>query len=95
MGRCQQRHPADPGKVGIFFDSNGWTSIDKLVDGVHKSGFPEFDQATLYAVVESYEKKRFTMNAAEDRRKISRVYQAVSTGGQYVRRVACGPDLRN
>lgn len=52
----------DPGKVGISLDSNGWTSIATLVAGVQRAGFPEFDRATLDAVVENNEKKRFTIS---------------------------------
>lgn len=52
----------DPGRLGLTLDSNGWTAIDPLVKRIRGAGFPDFDRATLDAVVQSNDKKRFTIS---------------------------------
>lgn len=57
----------DPGKIGLTLDSNGWASVDELLQKAPKLGL-HFDRATLEQVVAENEKKRFAFS--EDGQKI-------------------------
>jgi putative RNA 2'-phosphotransferase len=56
-----------PEKIGITLDGGGWTRIDKLLPALKKAGH-KVDRASLQAVVDTNNKKRFTIS--EDGRLI-------------------------
>ena len=50
-----------PEKIGIELDSNGWTSVKKLIDKMNTFS-EKIDFETLEAVIETNDKKRFSFN---------------------------------
>jgi putative RNA 2'-phosphotransferase len=50
-----------PEKIGITLDEAGWTPIDKLLSALKKNGHT-VDRDSLKAVVDTNDKKRFTMS---------------------------------
>jgi len=65
----------EPQAIGITLDSQGWVSIDELIQAANKSG-KSFDRELIERVVESSEKKRFTLS---DDGKCIRAAQGHST----------------
>lgn len=64
-----------PQEIGLSLDLEGWADIDALILAANKSG-QTFDKATLMNVVETSDKKRFSVS--EDGRRI-RAAQGHST----------------
>lgn len=56
-----------PEKIGIALDANGWTSVDELLARLKKAGH-KIDRERLQTVVETNDKKRFTLS--EDGKRI-------------------------
>lgn len=50
-----------PGTIGITLDEAGWTPIDKLMSALRKAGH-KVDRDSLQAVVDTNDKKRFTIS---------------------------------
>jgi putative RNA 2'-phosphotransferase len=53
-----------PESIGISLDQNGWTSVDDLISKANASG-RRLDLKSLLAVVETSDKKRFTLSDDE------------------------------
>lgn len=51
-----------PEAIGLTLDPQGWTSIDELIERGNAAGTP-FDHADLRQVVETSDKKRFSISA--------------------------------
>lgn len=51
----------EPHSIGIQLDSNGWANIDELIQGAKKNG-RILDRDSIQEVVESNEKKRFSIS---------------------------------
>jgi len=56
-----------PQSIGLILDEQGWASVDELLEKAKFSG-KSLDHATLLRVVETNEKKRFTLS--QDGRRI-------------------------
>jgi putative RNA 2'-phosphotransferase len=52
----------EPDAIGLELDSQGWASIDQLIDRAHAAG-TKFDRTELLHVVETSDKKRFSVSA--------------------------------
>lgn len=50
-----------PETIGITLDEAGWTPIDKLMSALNRSGH-KVDRVSLQAVVDTNDKKRFTIS---------------------------------
>ncbi|MGL4668943.1 MAG: RNA 2'-phosphotransferase [Saezia sp.] len=50
-----------PQAIGICLDSDGWVNIDELLRATHQHGHP-IERDTLQTVVDSNDKKRFTIS---------------------------------
>src|SRR5689334_17957356 len=57
----------EPDRIGVRLDVNGWALVDELLAGLKRAGY-NIDQAQLQEIVESNQKKRFTISS--DRKKI-------------------------
>ena len=51
----------EPQAIGIELDSQGWAAIDELIQAANKSG-KHFDRELIQQVVDTSEKKRFTVS---------------------------------
>ena len=51
-----------PDAIGLELDSQGWADIEQLIDKAHAAG-TKFDRAELLHVVETSDKKRFSVSA--------------------------------
>ena len=51
-----------PGSIGLALDANGWARVDELLSKAAGTGMV-IDRATLEDIVETSEKKRFTLSA--------------------------------
>lgn len=64
----------EPGSIGLALDANGWAKVDELLAKANAAG-KRIDMATLQRVVETNEKKRFTLS---DDRSLIRAAQGHS-----------------
>lgn len=76
-----------PESMGLVLDRDGWADIDTLISNAHQHGHT-FDNQMLHEVVETNEKKRFTLS--EDGQRI-RAAQGHSTGQVQVQHVEKTP----
>lgn len=63
-----------PELIGLHLDSQGWASVEELLQKINKLGPPftkSFDLETLKLVVETNDKKRFAFNADQTRIRAS------------------------
>jgi putative RNA 2'-phosphotransferase len=51
-----------PDAIGLELDSHGWANIEQLIDKAHAAG-TKFDRTELLHVVETSDKKRFSVSA--------------------------------
>jgi len=51
-----------PDAIGLELDSQGWANIEQLIDKAHAAG-TTFDRTELLHVVETSDKKRFSVSA--------------------------------
>ena len=51
-----------PDAIGLELDSQGWANIEQLIDKAHAAG-TKFDRTELLHVVETSDKKRFSVSA--------------------------------
>ena len=51
-----------PDVIGLELDSQGWANIEQLIDKAHAAG-TKFDRTELLHVVETSDKKRFSVSA--------------------------------
>ncbi len=72
-----------PESMGLVLDRDGWADIDNLISNANQHGHT-FDYQMLHEVVETNEKKRFTLS--EDGQRI-RAAQGHSTGQVQVQHV--------
>lgn len=52
----------DPGRIGISLDRQGWVAIDELLRAIRKAGH-RLDRAALTEIVETNDKRRFSISA--------------------------------
>ena len=57
----------DPSAAGISLDEHGWADVDKLLNGVRRTGW-QIDMETLERIVRENNKQRYSFN--EDRTRI-------------------------
>ncbi|CAI8731490.1 RNA 2'-phosphotransferase [Pseudomonas brassicacearum] len=76
-----------PESMGLVLDRDGWADIDNLISNANQHGHT-FDYQMLHEVVETNEKKRFTLS--EDGQRI-RAAQGHSTGQVQVQHVEKTP----
>jgi putative RNA 2'-phosphotransferase len=56
----------DPGRIGLSLDAEGWVDVDDLLGAAADQGF-RFTRAELEAVVRDNPKRRFTLDADNNR----------------------------
>lgn len=76
-----------PESIGVVLDSDGWTDVDGLIHNANQHGHA-FDRQALLDVVETNDKKRFTLS--DDGQRI-RAAQGHSTGQVQVQHVEKTP----
>ena len=76
-----------PESIGVVLDSDGWTDVDGLILNANQHGHA-FDRQALLDVVETNDKKRFTLS--DDGQRI-RAAQGHSTGQVQVQHVEKTP----
>lgn len=57
-----------PETIGITLDRNGWADVEKLIDGIKKSGY-YIDKDILETIVRQDEKQRYSFNEKHTRIK--------------------------
>ena len=57
-----------PETIGITLDRNGWADVEKLIDGIKKSGY-YIDKDILETIVREDEKQRYSFNEEHTRIK--------------------------
>ncbi len=57
-----------PETIGITLDRNGWADVEKLIDGIKKSGY-YIDKDILETIVRQDEKQRYSFNEEHTRIK--------------------------
>ena len=51
-----------PEIIGISLDEHGWADVEELIQGVRRAGHPAFDRAMLDEIVETNNKKRYSLS---------------------------------
>ncbi len=75
----------EPHAIGLQLDAEGWVEIDALLVGATKAG-RTLDLATLREVVDSSDKKRFTLSADGQRIRAAQGHSASGVNLQHTER---------
>lgn len=62
-----------PESMGLTLDRDGWSEVDDLIRKANAHGYA-FDRQALNEVVETNEKKRFTLSEDDQRIQIGRAH---------------------